>query len=192
MDVGVLGINYKSSELGIRESFAKASLTFSERNSSMPLVVLSTCNRTEIYFSSDNLAETHSKLLFELKNTALENFEHMIYCYFGERCFIHLAKVTAGVDSVIFGEAEIQRQVKQSYSLSAAHCNLPSSMHYLFQKSLKIGKEIRTNFCLPKGHVSLESTLWDLSRCFFSEKKIINTLVIGHSDINRKVISYMK
>ena len=192
MDIGVLGINYKSSELGFREAFAKASQNFLGRNSSLPLVVLSTCNRTEIYFSSTNLAETHSELLFELKNAALESFEQMLYCYFGERCFVHLAKVTSGVDSVIFGEAEIQGQVKQAYTLAASRCKIPSSMHYLFQQSLKIGKEIRTDFCLPKGHVSLESTLWDLSQCFFSEEKRIKTLVIGHSEINRKVISYMK
>lgn len=192
MDVGVLGINYRSSELGFRESFAKAAVSFLDRNSSMPLVVLSTCNRTEIYFSSNNLAETHSSLVFELKNTAPEDFEQMLYCYFGERCFSHLAKVTSGVDSVIFGEAEIQGQVKLSYSRAAMQCKLPSSMHYLFQKSLKIGKEIRTNFCLPKGHVSLESTLWDLSQCFFSQQKPIKTLVVGHSEINRKVIPFMK
>ena len=101
MDIGVLGINYKSSELGFREAFAKASQNFLGRNSSLPLVVLSTCNRTEIYFSSTNLAETHSELLFELKNAALESFEQMVS---REICTVVMfALVNSRVDSVRAG-----------------------------------------------------------------------------------------
>ncbi len=189
MDIGVLGISYKSSELICRESFAKVSCEFLTKSTFFPVVLLSTCNRTEIYFSSTDLMQTYADFL-SLFNTR-GDFEQRFYCYFGEKCFDHLAKVTSGVDSVLFGEAEIQGQVKRSYERDSSR-QLPSALHYLFQKSLKIGKEIRTKFSLPRGLVSLESTLWDLSRCFFSEKMPVSLLLVGYSEINKLIISFFK
>ncbi|MES2198661.1 MAG: hypothetical protein V4489_00630 [Chlamydiota bacterium] len=192
MDIGMLGVSYKSSELELRESFAKACQQLVEEEKKIPLVVLSTCNRTEIYFSSSSLTETHSDVVSALKKILGTEFEQRIYSCFKKLCFIHLAKVSSGVDSVIFGEAEIQRQVKMAYKEASLRYKLPASLHYLFQKSLKIGKEIRTKFELPKGSVSLESTVWNLARCFFPGGEPISVLLIGYSKINRKIIQYFK
>lgn len=191
MDIGVLGINYKSSELDLRESFAKACEGF-ENETNIPIVLLSTCNRTEIYFSSDHLLQTYSEIVSALKRRAEYSFEKEIYSYFAEHCFSHLAKVCSGADSVIFGEAEIQRQVKMSYEKASKRQMLPASLHYLFQKNLKIGKEIRTEFSLPKGAVSIESTIWNLASCFFSKERPLSILLVGYSKINRKVIHFLK
>ena len=187
MNIGILGISYKSSELFLRERFAKAAESLS---SSFPFVLLSTCNRTEIYFSSETLSEAHSDILAALKTEV--DFGEKLYSYFGKKCFDHLARVVTGFDSSFFGEAEVQGQVKRSYEAAAQSRDLSSSLHYLFQKSLKIGKEVRTIFSLPKGSVSLESTLWDLARCFFVQKRPISLLLIGHSEINRKIIHFLK
>lgn len=192
MDIGMLGVSYKSSELELRERFAKACQLLVEQEATTPIILLSTCNRTEIYFSSPFLVETHSDLLSGLKGVLGNEFENRIYSCFHKLCFMHLAKVSAGVDSVIFGEAEIQRQVKSAYKEASLRYKLPSSLHYLFQKSLKIGKEIRTRFQLPKGAVSLESTVWNLAKCFFLEKEPISVLLVGYSKINRNIIQYFK
>ena len=69
---------------------------------------------------------------------------------------------------------------------------LLSPLHYLFQKSLKIGKEIRTAFPLPKGNYSLENALWNLIVCFFSLKRPIRILFIGFSLINRRILSFYR
>lgn len=192
MDIGMLGISYKSSELELRESFAKACQQLIEQEKKIPLILLSTCNRTELYFSSSSIAETHSDVVSLLKKILGSEFEKRIYSYFQKLCFMHLAKVSSGVDSVVFGEAEIQRQVKTAYEEACLRYKLPSSLHYLFQKSLKIGKEIRTRFELPKGSVSLESTIWNLAKCFFIGAEPISVLLIGYSKINRKIIQYFK
>lgn len=196
MRVGVLGINYKSSELKVREILAKtaqahvASEYLSEHNFSY--VLLSTCNRTEVYFSAEDLPSAHTELLNLLRTDIDFAFEHCLYSYFGSECFSHLAKVTAGFDSVIFGETEIQGQVKQAYERACLSQKLPSSMHFMFQKALKIGKNVRSRFCLPKTRASIEGVVHDLSNAFFLHEKKPSVLFIGNSEINRKVLMHLK
>ena len=193
MRVGLIGMNYKLFDLELRELFAKKAKKLSLENFGFPIVLLSTCNRTEIYFSAEDLAEAHSILLTELKKEIGECItEHHLYSYFGENCFSHIAKVTAGLDSVIFGEAEIQRQVKEAYENASYIQTLPSCLHYMFQKSLKLGKEIRTTHSLPKSYISMESILHDLIRYFFKEEKDLSILFVGFSEINRKIIPFLK
>ena len=119
MRIGVLGINHKSSELPVREMLARACLCKFAKQAEIAqelyCVVLSTCNRTEIYFSADDLAVAHTLILSCLREEVPEPFEHKLYTYFGFDCFLHLAMVTSGLDSVILGESEIQRQVKIAY-----------------------------------------------------------------------------
>ncbi len=196
MRIGVIGINNKSSDLVLRECLTRVSqkhlcYDFS-RKIACRYVLLSTCNRVEIYFSAEDLAQAHSDLLGILRQDMSLVFEHTMYSYFGFECFSHLAKVTSGFDSVIFGEAEIQRQVKEAYEQACLYQTLPPTLHYLFQKCLKIGKEVRTAFSLPKRSVSMESVLWELIDCFFVERSSVSILFIGNSEINRKILPYFQ
>src|SRR5438132_1115680 len=119
MRVGILGTNFKTASLGVREALSlacqKKMPAFSEIVRKYACVILSTCNRVEIYFSAPDLAEAHSEILQVLKEEIQTPFEHQLYSYFGLDCFMHLAHVTAGLDSAIVAESEIQRQVKTSY-----------------------------------------------------------------------------
>lgn len=196
MRIGVLGINHKSAEISTQEHISKACLKRLSRESLIAekyhCVILSTCNRTEIYFSADNLAEAHSEILNVLREEISIPFEHKLYSYFGFDCFLHLAYVTAGLDSVIIGESEIQRQVKVSYEQTLLHYSLPSCMHYLFQKCLKLGKEIRTHLPLTQNQVTISKLLFQIGEHFFTDFSDAPVLFIGNSEINRKVIAYFK
>ncbi|MCX6990611.1 MAG: glutamyl-tRNA reductase [Chlamydiae bacterium] len=195
MQVGVLGINYKSSELKVREILATAAQAnvagdcLSLYNFSC--VLLSTCNRTEIYFSAEDLAEAHTQLLKLLRIDVECPFEHYLYSYFGAECFAHLIKVTSGFDSVIFGESEIQRQVREAYESASAFQTLPSCIHYIFQKALKVGKNMRSKFQLPRMQASIEAVIHDLVNAFFLHPKIPSILFVGNSEINRKVLHHL-
>ncbi len=192
MQVALVGMNYKLLDLEIREHFAREAQRLLEEGLGLSLVVLSTCNRTEIYFSCVNLAEGHSIILSELKSKIGGFSDNSLYSYFGEKCFKHLAEVASGLDSVILGESEIQRQVKQAYEKAACSQKLPFCIHYIFQKSLKLGKLIRTDHSLPKSLVSMESIIADLIRYFFGEQKSQSILLVGFSEINRKIIPFLK
>src|SRR4051812_9744096 len=119
MRVGIVGINHKLADLKLRERLAKACQKrfgpFQAVHGDHHFILLSTCNRTEVYFSSDDLAATHSYLLSILRTDVEEEFDHKLYSYFGTDCFSHLTRVTSGLDSAIIAETEIQGQVKTAY-----------------------------------------------------------------------------
>jgi glutamyl-tRNA reductase len=193
MMVGVLGINHKSADLGLREKLAKAcdnqleeKLLFQE----FSYVVVSTCNRTEIYFSSNDLAQTHSVLLHILRFDVSGEFEHKLYSYFHTDCFYHLVKVTSGLDSAILLETEIQGQVKLAYEKAKMTTRLSKELHFMFQKSFKISKFIRSTFKLTRGSPSLEEVTLNKILEHNNNKIEKGILFIGYSDINKKIIDY--
>lgn len=195
MRIGIIGINHKSGDLILREEVSRAFTThFKERHSpSHPFdfVLLSTCNRSELYFSAPDLATAHSELLAILRRKIAREFDHALYSYFGIDCFFHLAKVVSGFDSAILGETEIQGQVKRAYSESTAQHDLSSELHYLFQRSLRLGRRMRELIRLMPID-SLESTLWDIALSHFPRLAGCSILFIGASSINQKIATLFK
>ena len=193
MRAGVLGINYKSCDLHLRELLARACQRLFRSDSSeaaeFSIVLLSTCNRTEIYFSAPDLADAHSELLNLLRQEIDCPFEHKLYSYFGGDCFTHLARVASGLDSAIVSETEIQRQVKIAYAGAAFDHALSSPVHFLFQKSLKTAKTIRSSFPLPRGTPTLEGIIFDLCKNLNRDSSLF---FVGNSEINRKILAYFK
>ncbi len=196
MQIGILGINHKSADLRLREKLAKAcERRFGLENSlhtRYAYVLLSTCNRTEIYFSSPDLAQTHTHLLAILRDEVQEEFEHRVYSYFGGDCFFHLACVTAGVDSALIGETEIQGQVKRAYEGAAAYRPLSRELHFLFQKSLKIGKDMRSQEGLTHGLPTLEEAVLRAGENILGDLTENKILFVGLSEINHKIFMRFK
>lgn len=175
MQIGVVGVHFRSVPVAVREKISKKSQLLP-----MPLVCLSTCNRVEIYFSGPDLLRLQGQILFHLGTNPL------FYTSTKKDCFSHLCRVTSGLDSAIFLESEIQRQVKLAYEESHKKFTLPGPLHYLFQKSLKIAKEIRTHFANGRKTASLYQILWELS--FLGKEDSI--LFIGNSEINRRILAH--
>lgn len=189
MRVGVIGINHKLADLSLREILAKA---FQKCFKGYPYVLLSTCNRIELYFSSDDLAETHSQILCILKYHVDQEFDQKLYSYFGGECFYHLTRVAAGFDSAIMAETEIQGQVKSAYEQIIATQKLPSPLHYLFQKSLKISKFIRSKYALGRGMPDIEHAIFQTGTHYFKTPEEKSILFVGSSSINQKVLEHLK
>lgn len=194
MRVGIIGINHKFADLSLRETLAKAFQKCFEKLKSVQggYVLLSTCNRVELYFSANNLAETHSIILSLLKQEA--DLEHCqkLYSYFGSDCFLHLTKVTAGFDSAIVAETEIKRQVQQAYEQASKMKRLPPYMHLLFQKSLQISKSIRSKYTLGLGMLNIEHAIFRTGIHYFKTPEEKSILLIGSSAINQKVLDHLQ
>ena len=192
--VGVIGINDKTADLAFREEFARIAQKFSGERALFfrhPTVLLTTCNRTEIYFSAEDLAEAHSDLLSFFRLHLSEPFEHRLYAYFNLDCFAHLSRVASGLDSAILAETEIQAQVKRAYACASDVAVLPSCIHYIFQKSLRVAKQARNSFTLEKGAATLYGTLWRAAQQHFRDLKKTKILLVGYSEINRNFEAFL-
>jgi glutamyl-tRNA reductase len=189
-------VNHKSADLKYREWLARAFYkrlhSESDEAQKLSCILLLTCHRAEVYFSSEDLAGAHSMLLHVLREEISSPFEHKLYAYFGSDCFAHLAQVTAGLDSMIIAESEIQRQVKKAYEQTCLHYPLPSAMHYLFQKSLGLGKYLRSHRVFPKEQITIPRMVYELCSHLFSDIEKKEILFIGNSEINRKVLGLFK
>lgn len=190
MQVGIVGINHKSSSLVLREKLARAFKK--EFQCASNSILLSTCNRTELFFCAPSLAGKQIEILAKLRNQISGSFEHALYSYFGQDCFHHLGKVISGIDSAIFGESDIQRQVKLAYETARERGCLSYELHYLFQKGLKIGKEIRTSVLLTRRGVPLPSAIQSIVEANHKVIKNCRVLFVGNSSINRKLMIFFK
>lgn len=170
MLVGVLGINHKSASLEERERQARL---FS-LNQQAGRVVLSTCNRTEIYFGQE---------------MPLVAMEPTFYTFSGVECFYHLACVAAGLDSALLAESAIKGQVAAAYETARQQGPLTPHLHYLFQKALKIAKDARSRFSLFQSKHHLEALIFKLIDSFLGESPSL--LFIGFSEVNRTIIHYL-
>lgn len=197
MRIGIVGINHKLADLKLREALAK---TCQKRFGALQavhenrhhFVLLSTCNRTEIYFSSTDLAATHTYILSLMRMEVEEEFDHKLYSYFGSDCFLHLARVAAGLDSAVIAETEIQGQVKTAYEAVIDYHSLPSEIHYLFQRSLGIAKKVRTELRLGRGMPNLEQAILQTGKRLFDRPEEAKMLFVGASAINVKILQFIK
>lgn len=196
MRVGVLGINHKLADLKLREELAKACQRWfgplQAIHDNHHFILLSTCNRTEVYFSSHDLTATHTYLLSILRVEVDDEFDHKLYSYFGIDCFSHLTRVTLGLDSAIIGETEIQGQVKLAYENTSDYHDLPQDLHFLFQKALGISKKLRSELQLGRGMPNLEHAILQTGKHVFQDYENTRLLFVGASEINRKILSFLK
>lgn len=192
MQIGVIGINHKQADVRIREMLATAfQKRFFLENPLTSFVVLSTCNRCEIYFSDTDVASAHQLILTILREEISDDFEQKCYTFFGQDCFMHLAKVTAGLDSAVLHETEIQGQVKTAYESATTYRMLTTSLHFLFQKSLHIAKKVRSSHTNHIMLFDIEHAVHYLADTFFI-KQMPHTLFIGTSEINSKIARFLK
>ena len=196
MQIGVVGINHKNASLAIREKLAQVChKRLGHRDAFIgdrSFVLLSTCNRTEIYFTAPYLSETHTYLLHLIRPDIHPTLDQKLYSFFGDDCFTHLCRVTAGLDSAIVGESEIQRQVKCAYQDTAEVRSLPSILHFAFQKALKIGKDLRTEFPLSGSIPQLDQGILHIGNHFHHQFLERPFLFIGASQTNRHLIHFFK
>jgi glutamyl-tRNA reductase len=191
LQVGVVGVNYKTAPLELREALSKEIIAFPkslQEKLSQPFVLLVTCNRFEVYFSSQDLYAASHEIVRKLEKIVGFSSRSCFYHYFDHTCFYHLSKVICGLDAAILGESDIQGQVKRAYYEGALDRQLPKDLHYLFQKSLRIGKQIRTHFFPSHKLMTLEEVIYLLSKEWL-DKKI---LFIGYSEINRKIMQFFR
>lgn len=185
--IGLIGISYKTSAVEVREQFSLAKeeiIPFSEllqkETGISDLVVLSTCNRTEIYFSQDkydfNLA---AKLVYK----TLKHFKgiekkhwHSFYSSADKDAVKHLFEVASGIDSMVIGEDQIIGQIKEAYMFCTEAALTDAVLMRLFQKSFEAGKRVRTETKIKLGTTSVSGAA--VQKCINLFNNLSNTRVL--------------
>lgn len=193
MDLLCLGVNHQTAPVEVRERFAvsadslgKASKELAGMLGIEEAVVLSTCNRMEVYaITSDiNLAEQSIKQYLAGGQPFDINDENHFYKKFEIDAARHLCRVASGLDSMVLGETEIFGQVKQAYTEALASSATSGTLNKLFQKSFSVGKKVRTQTTIQGGQTSVGSVAVDLAEKIFGHLKYSEVLVIGAGEMS--------
>ena len=171
--IGLLGLNHKSAPIEVRERFVfceediKRFVNLLRDKGILGAIVLSTCNRTEIYYEvEDNHPttdlEVFQEILSSYRKTDL-NVGKYFYKMKNEEVARHLFTVVSGLDSMALGEYQIVGQIKDAYNISEKHKLHSTVLIRLFNTVLKAGKRVRTETCLNEGAVSISYAAVELA-----------------------------
>ena len=187
----VFGVNHKTAALDIRERVSFSQHELSRALISLcgyPLiqgsVILSTCNRVEIYVSSSSMAclDSVEEFLCDFHRLKI-NPEPYSYTYKNEDAVRHIFRVVSSLDSMVIGEDQIFGQVREAY-LSARSCeSVDSSLSLLFEETIKVGKKIRVETQIGKGAVSVSTAAIKLAKEAMKSLKDKEVLIIGAGKI---------
>ncbi len=155
------------------------------------IVLLSTCNRVEIYGTTQGQT-TDIKSLFQLLSSEAQDLEPHIYVYENFDAARHLFRVTAGLDSMILGETEITGQIKNAYEIARTAGLTGRVLNRLFQKAFQATKEIRTRTGVGRGAVSIKSVADLLIEKAFSDVDANKSvMVIGAGEMAERCVQLL-
>ncbi len=198
MKLFVAGISYKTAPVELRERFAAHPGQLSNHAARLlqagglsEVVLLSTCNRVEVYGVTPKVNGNINRL-FEQLCPAVLDFAPYLYIKEGAEAVHHLFSVASGLDSMVIGETEITGQVKQAY-LAAQSGKLTGRItNRLFQTALQTAKEIRTQTGIGCGATSVGSVAVELAEKIFgpqlSEKTV---MIIGAGKMGEACVRHL-
>lgn len=196
MSLAILGVSHRTAPIEVRERFvfsradALAALALLRASGAAhEAVLLSTCNRTEVYADIEAGGEGRAvaeRILADRAGPLPEAAKEYLYWLEGRDAVRQLFRVTAGLDSMVLGEAEIQGQVRESYEYAAlAPVEPPFAgpvLSRLFQTALSIGGRVRSETELGRGSASVPSVAVELARKIFGSLRGRKVLVLGAGD----------
>ena len=202
MHLYLLGVSHGTAPLDVRErlDFSSQDLgaaveALALRPSAAESVVLSTCNRSEIYVASADPAAARGDLigfLSEYHGLPSDAFQPHLFAREDSAAAQHLFRVAAGLDSLVVGEPQVLGQVKEAYQAAAArHCAGPL-LNRLFHWSFGVGKRVRTETALGEGAVSMSFAAVALARKIFDRLDGRHVLVVGAGEIGGLTAQHLR
>ena len=201
MKMACLGLNHRSAPVEIRERFAIPPHRLAHEGgmlNTLPnvfqCVPVSTCNRMEIYFWSDDPEQAFE----EIKKHALGSREHFssedtcFYGKMGDEALLHLCRVLSGLDSMVLGETEIFGQVKDAYRTALEAGLTSGAANRTFQRVFSIGKRVRSETSINVGATSVGSAAVDLAEQIFGQLDGSRVLILGAGEMSRVTAQSLK
>ena len=198
MEVICIGLNHETAPVEVREHFAVPAEQLGSKaceiaglESLGESVVLSTCNRMEVYVVAEDEERGGEVLRAYLSKGCDATEMHHLYLKTGDDARRHLFRLVCGLDSMVLGETEIFGQVKQAYKQALESGARKGGLNQLFQKSFAVGKRIRTQTQIQIGPTSVGSVAVDLAEKIFGKLNGCHVMIIGAGEMSRKVAMSM-
>src|SRR5437588_6668275 len=196
MPLVVIGLSHYSSPVALRERFAFAEARVPAaleilRTSHIAeeAVIVSTCNRVEIYAVTSLEPTVAFASLQEFLVTCHDYSDPLtdeLYRLAEPQSIHHLFKVACGLDSMVLGETEILGQLKKAYEVALQHGHTGARLNKAFQRAFNVAKQIRTETNIQRGSVSVGSVAVELAEKIFSCLGERDVMVIGAGDTSEK------
>jgi len=191
-EIGLLGLNHKSAPLEIRERLAfvnleelKKGLSLLKRDSILKeVVILSTCNRVELYAVSPRISDILLFNVFE-RLKGVPSDEIAPFCYFkvGQEAVRHLFIVASSLDSMVIGEPQILGQLKEAYEVALEEGTVGFFLHRLFQRAFFVGKKVRRETGIGDGAISVSYVAVELARKIFGDLENKRVIIVGAGEM---------
>lgn len=202
MNLVIVGTNHKYSPIELREriSFSqkrlKDALSFlKERRLLDSAVILSTCNRVEIYASAEDAESGIGEIkdfISRYHEIGKQRFLPYLYIYEGKQALRHLILVACGLDSLILGETQVKEQVKYAFQEAEAVGVADGFLKEVFNAALTYAETIRKVTGISQGEVSVGSAAIDFIKEKIGSLKDKNILIIGVGKVTELVLQYLK
>jgi glutamyl-tRNA reductase len=203
MEIVLVGLNHRTAPVEVRErvSFTaeqsrKAAEELRARGILDETLVLSTCNRSEIYGvppeASHECAPGLSSFLSEFHAVRPDVLGISLYHHYDREAVRHLFRVAAGLDSMLLGEAEILGQVREAYRYAHEYGATGPVLNRLFQGALEVGKRVRSETELGTRPMSVASAGVKLAERIFGKLHERSALVVGAGTISEQVVNQLR
>ena len=203
MHLFLLGVSHRTAPIELRERLDFSSRdvgaaveALATRPSAAESVVLSTCNRSEIYVASaappELAREEIVQFLTEYHQLPVETFSPHLFSFSDAEAAQHLFKVAAGLDSMVVGEPQILGQVKDAFQTASERRRTGPVLSKLFTWSFNVGKRVRTETALGEGAVSISFAAVALARKIFGRLQGRRVLVVGAGEISTLTAQHLR
>ena len=195
MQLTAVGLNHQTAPLSIREKLAFAAACLPEAvrnlarsNAATEAVILSTCNRTELYCVGDS--EEIIRWLADYHSLPIEEIRPYLYTLGMQETVRHAFRVACGLDSMVLGEPQILGQIKDAVRVAQEQESMGKKLNALFQKTFSVAKEVRTDTAVGENSVSMASASVKLAEQIFPDIGDLNVLFIGAGEMIELVATY--
>lgn len=194
MKLTVIGLNHQTAPLAIREqlAFSAAALADAVRdlsvNAAAEAVILSTCNRTELYCVGD--ADMIINWLAHYQGVNAADIRPYLYTLGCSETIRHAFRVACGLDSMVLGEAQILGQMKEAVRIAREQGSISTWLNALFQRTFQAAKEVRSLSGVGDNVVSMASAAVRMAEQSVDDISSLNVLFVGAGEMNENVATY--
>jgi glutamyl-tRNA reductase len=204
MKMQVVGLSHQNASIGVREGLAfspqqarDALAQLRDQLADVEVVLLSTCNRVELYTAAEGDSMptrfTLAEFLARFHGREPDGLAEHLYQRTGEAAIRHLFTVASSLDSMVVGEAQVLSQVKQAYQLATEEQATGPLTHAAFQAALKAARRVAGETAVHQRRVSVPSVaVADFAQQIFERLDDKNTLVIGAGEMAEETLRYLR